>query len=244
MAMRKVKSTKQFDPSKYVGATKFQTRFRPVCRFFFTRLWKFSLEGFEQIPTTGPAILCANHISFLDSVFLLTYSPRNMSVVGKSEYMDSFKTRWLFTKIGMIPLDRSGGENATAAMASVEAVLSRGELFGIFPEGTRSRDGRLYKGRTGAARLALKFGCPVFPVGITGTSEIMKPDTVMPKFGKHCKIVIGEPIDTQKYLSRVDSPEVLRELTDEIMVRIQALTKQEYVYDYAPRRSSVNRTHI
>ncbi|MEY3478960.1 MAG: hypothetical protein RL415_1223, partial [Actinomycetota bacterium] len=95
-----------------------------------------------------------------------------------------------------------------------------------------------------AARLALKFGCPVFPVGITGTSEIMKPDTVMPKFGKHCKIVIGEPIDTQKYLSRADSPEVLRELTDEIMVRIQALTKQEYVYDYAPRRSSVNRTHI
>lgn len=244
MARRRAKTARQFDPSKFVGATKFQTRFRPFCRFFFTRLWKFSLVGFDQIPHTGPAILCANHISFLDSVFLLTYSPRNMSVVGKSEYMDSFKTRWLFTKIGMIPLDRSGGENASAAMASVEAVLSRGELFGIFPEGTRSRDGRLYKGRTGAARLALKFGCPVFPVGITGTSEIMKPDTVLPKFGKHCTIVVGEPIDTQKYLSRVDSPEVLRELTDEIMLRIQALTKQEYVYDYAPRRSSVNRTHI
>ncbi|MFM8852834.1 MAG: lysophospholipid acyltransferase family protein, partial [Acidimicrobiaceae bacterium] len=80
MAERKVKSARQFDPSKYVGATKFQTRFRPFCRFFFSRLWKFSLEGFEQIPSTGPAILCANHISFLDSVFLLTYSPRNMSV--------------------------------------------------------------------------------------------------------------------------------------------------------------------
>ena len=110
MAKRKIKSAKQFYPSKYVGATKFQTRFRPFCRFFFTRLWKFSLEGFEQIPTNGPAILCANHISFLDSVFLLTFSPRNMSVVGKSEYMDSFKTRWLFTKIGMIPLDRSGAK--------------------------------------------------------------------------------------------------------------------------------------
>ena len=77
-----------FDPSKFVGATKFQTRFRPFVRFFVNRLWKFSLIGFDQIPVTGPAILCANHISFLDSVFLLTHSPRNMSVVGKSEYMD------------------------------------------------------------------------------------------------------------------------------------------------------------
>lgn len=233
-----------FDPTKYVGATKFQTRFRPFVRFFVKRLWKFSLVGFDQIPKSGAAILCANHISFLDSVFLLTYSPRNMSVVGKSEYMDSFKTRWLFTKIGMIPLDRTGGESATSAMVAVEGVLSRGELFGIFPEGTRSRNGNLYKGRTGAARLALKFGCPVFPVGITGTSEIMAPDTVMPKFGKHCKIEIGSPIDTQKYLARADDPDVLRQLTDEIMVRIQALTKQEYVYDYAPKRSSANRTHI
>lgn len=175
---------------------------------------------------------------------MLTYSPRNMSVVGKSEYMDSFKTRWLFTKIGMIPLDRSGGENATSAMLVVENVLARGELFGIFPEGTRSRSGKLYKGRTGAARLALKFGCPVFPVGITGTSEIMAPDTVMPKFGKRCKIKIGSPIEMQKYLSRADDPETLRELTDEIMAQIQALTGQEYVNDYAPKRSDTNRTHI
>lgn len=244
MKLRRTNRKKNFDPSKFVGATKFQTRFRPFVRFFVKRLWRFSLEGFDQIPETGPAILCANHISFLDSVFLLTYSPRNMSVVGKSEYMDSFKTRWLFTKIGMIPLDRTGGENASSAMLAVEGVLSRGELFGIFPEGTRSRDGRLYKGRTGVARLALKFGCPVYPVGITGTSEIMAPDTVMPKFGKRCKIVVGAPIDTKKYLSRAQEPEVLRELTDEIMLRIQALTKQEYVYDYAPKRSSANRTHI
>ncbi len=234
----------EFDPTKYVGATKFQTRFRPFCRFFARLFFRFTLEGFDQIPKNGPAILCANHISFLDSVFLLTFSPRNMSVVGKSEYMDSWKTRWLFTKIGMIPLDRSGGESATSAMVAVERVLSRGELFGIFPEGTRSRDGRLYKGRTGAARLALKFGCPVFPVGITGTSEIMAPDTVTPKFGKRCKIVIGQPIDLGGYLSRAEQPEVLRELTDEIMTRIQALTKQEYVNDYAPKRSSANRTHI
>lgn len=233
-----------FDPSKFVGATNFQTRFRPFCLFFAKRLWKFSLQGFDQIPKDGPAILCANHISFLDSVFLLTFSPRNMSVVGKSEYMDSFKTRWLFTKIGMIPLDRTGGESANSAMIAVERVLERGELFGIFPEGTRSRSGKLYKGRTGAARLALKFGCPVFPVGISGTSEIMAPDTVLPKFRRECKIEIGAPIDTQKYLSLADDPDVLRELTDEIMMRIQALTAQEYVNDYAPKRSSADRTHI
>ncbi len=237
-------SKANFDPIKFVGATKFQTRFRPFVRFFVNRFWKFSLIGFDQIPQTGPAILCANHISFLDSVFLLTHSPRNMSVVGKSEYMDSWKTRWLFTKIGMIPLDRSGGESASSAMIAVEAVLARGELFGIFPEGTRSRDGKLYKGRTGAARLALKFGCPIYPVGITGTSAIMAPDTVMPKFGKRCKIEIGPPIDTQKYMSRTDDPEVLRELTDEVMLKIQALTNQQYLYEYAPKRSSVNRTHI
>ncbi|MBM3805143.1 MAG: 1-acyl-sn-glycerol-3-phosphate acyltransferase [Actinobacteria bacterium] len=233
-----------FDPSKYVGATKFQTRFRPFCRFTAQRLWRFTLIDFDKIPTTGPAILCANHISFLDSVFLLTFSPRNMSVVGKSEYMDSFKTRWLFTKIGMIPLDRTGGENATVAMSVVEKVLERGELFGIFPEGTRSRSGKLYKGRTGAARLALKFGCPVLPVGITGTDAIMAPDTVMPKFGRRCRIEIGDPIDTRKYLERADDPEVLRQLTDEIMTKIQALTGQEYVHDYAPKRSSANRSHI
>ena len=244
--MRFAKSVNKasFDPLKYVGATKFQTRFRPFVRFFVNRFCKFTLIGFDQIPKTGPAILCANHISFLDSVFLLTHSPRNMSVVGKSEYMDSWKTRWLFTKIGMIPLDRSGGGSAASAMVAVEAVLARGELFGIFPEGTRSRDGKLYKGRTGAARLALKFGCAIFPVGITGTSEIMAPDTVMPKFGRRCKIEIGAPIFLQQYLERAQDPAVLRELTDEVMTKIQLLTSQEYLYEYAPKRSNANRTHI
>jgi len=244
MSLFKRNSKTNFDPLKFAGATKFQTRFRPFVRFFVNRFCKFTLIGFDQIPKSGPAILCANHISFLDSVFLLTHSPRNMSVVGKSEYMDSWKTRWLFTKIGMIPLDRSGGDSATSAMVAVEAVLARGELFGIFPEGTRSRDGKLYKGRTGAARLALKVGCPIFPVGITGTSEIMAPDTVLPKFGKSCTIEIGQPIDTREYMLRIDDPAVLRELTDEVMKKIQALTKQEYLYDYAPKRSSANRTHI
>lgn len=244
MRFNKSVNKASFDPLKYVGATKFQTRFRPFVRFFVNRFCKFTLIGFDQIPKTGPAILCANHISFLDSVFLLTHSPRNMSVVGKSEYMDSWKTRWLFTKIGMIPLDRSGGGSAASAMVAVEAVLARGELFGIFPEGTRSRDGKLYKGRTGAARLALKFGCPIFPVGITGTSEIMAPDTVMPKFGRRCKIEIGAPIFLQQYLERAQDPAVLRELTDEVMTKIQLLTSQEYLYEYAPKRSNANRTHI
>ena len=127
-------------------------------------------------PTEGPAILCPNHVSFLDSAFLMLHVPRNISFVGKAEYMDSWKTKYLFPLMGMIPIDRGGGDKSQAALDTAEAVLRRGELFGIFPEGTRSRDGMLHKGRTGAARLALKIGCPIYPVGMVGTREIQPPD--------------------------------------------------------------------
>ena len=114
-------------------------------------------------PTDGPAILAPNHISFLDSAFLMFSVPRNISFVGKAEYMDSWKTKYLFPALGMIPIDRGGGKKSLVALEAAEEVLNRGELFGIFPEGTRSRDGFLYKGRTGVARLALKVGCPIYP---------------------------------------------------------------------------------
>ena len=129
----------------YRGATQLQSRARSVARPVSRALWKFELNGFEQIPPDGPAILCANHISFLDSAFIMVHAPRNISFVGKSEYMDSWKTKILFPALGMIPVDREGGEKANTALVAAEAVLRRGELFGIFPEGTRSRDGMLYK---------------------------------------------------------------------------------------------------
>ena len=218
-------------------ASRAQPRARALLRPLTTKLWKFRFEGFENLPESGPAILCPNHISFLDSVFTMVHAGRQISFVGKAEYMDSWKTKHLFPALGMIPIDRSGGSKSEGALMVAETVLRRGELFGIFPEGTRSRDGMLYKGHTGAARLAMKVGCPILPVGIIGTREIQPPDTVMPRFGLECTIKIGAPIEVSRYRDRADDHMVLREITDELMFEIQALTGQEYRNVYATKRA-------
>jgi 1-acyl-sn-glycerol-3-phosphate acyltransferase len=210
--------------------------------------WRFTLEGFDQLPAEGPAILCPNHVSFLDSAFLMLHVPRNISFVGKAEYMDSWKTKFLFPAMGMIPIDRAGGDKSAAALDTAEGVLRRGELFGIFPEGTRSRDGMLYKGRTGAARLALKVGCPIFPVGIVGTREIQPPDAVMPRvhfprFDLRCKISIGRPIDVRRFQDREGDHLILREITDELMFEIRELTGQEYRNTYANKATNEPSSH-
>jgi len=220
----------------YSGATELQSRVRPAVRVVANRLWRFDLRGFEQLPETGPAILCANHVSFLDSAFLIIHAPRNISFVGKSEYLDSWKTRRLFPALGMIPIDREGGEKAQVALDAAENVLQRGELFGIFPEGTRSRDGMLYKGKTGAARLAIKLDCPIFPVGIVGTREIQPPDAKLPRVGGRVSITIGKPITPARYAQRSDDHLVLREMTDEVMFEIQSMTGQQYRNVYAGKR--------
>ena len=220
----------------YSGATELQSRIRPAVRVITNRLWRFDLQGFEQLPETGPAILCANHVSFLDSAFLIIQAPRNISFVGKSEYLDSWKTRRLFPALGMIPIDREGGEKAQAALDAAENVLRRGELFGIFPEGTRSRDGMLYKGKTGAARLAIKLDCPIVPVGIVGTREIQPPEAKLPRIGGHVKITIGKPIFPARYSQRSDDHLVLREMTDEVMFEIQSMTGQQYRNVYAGKQ--------
>jgi len=215
------------------GAGKLQTRFRRVVRPVAKQLWRFHLEGFDQLPSEGPAILCPNHISFLDSAFLMLHVPRNISFVGKAEYMDSWKTKYVFPAMGMIPIDRGGGDKSQAALDTAERVLRRGEFFGIFPEGTRSRDGYLYKGRTGAARLALKVGCPIFPVGVIGTREIQPPDAKMPKLRMDCTIKVGCPINAARFKNRGDDHMVLRQITDELMYEIRELTGQEYRNVYA-----------
>ncbi len=196
-------------------------------------LWTINREGFDRLPTDGPAILAPNHISFLDSAFLMFSVPRNISFVGKAEYMDSWKTKYLFPALGMIPIDRGGGKKSMVALEAAEEVLHRGELFGIFPEGTRSRDGYLYKGRTGVARLALKVGCPIYPVGVTGTDQIQPPDAKFPKLRKECTIKIGRPIKMDRYRDRADDRLVLRQITDEVMFEIRELTGQEYRNVYA-----------
>ncbi len=206
--------------------------------------WKFELSGFDRLPTDGPAILAPNHISFLDSVFLMLFVPRRISFVGKAEYMDSWKTKHLFPAFGMIPIDRSGGESSSAALDAAAAVLDRGELFGIFPEGTRSRDGTLYKGHTGAARLALRVGCSIFPVGISGTREIQPPDALLPKFGRRCSIRVGRAIDPSRYKARGDDRLLLRQITDEVMFEIRELSGQEYRNQYATKKAEALPTDV
>ena len=219
------------------GAGKTQARTRKVFGPIAKRLWHFNLEGFDRLPADGAAILCPNHIRFLDSGFLMLHAGRNISLVGKAEYMDSWKTKFLFPAMGMIPIDRGGGDKSASALDAAEAVLRRGELFGIFPEGTRSRDGYLYKGHTGAARLALKVGCPIFPVGIVGTDAIQPPDAKLPKVRKECTIKIGRPIKVERYRSRADDHLVLRQITDELMYEIRELTGQEYRNTYATKKA-------
>ena len=225
------------------GAGKLQARFRRIAQPVSKKLWKFHLEGFDRLPAEGPAILCPNHVSFLDSAFLMLQVFRNISFVGKAEYMDSWKTKFLFPAMGMIPIDRAGGDKSQAALDTAERVLRRGELFGIFPEGTRSRDGDLYKGRTGAARLAMKVGCPIFPVGVLGTREIQPPDAKFPKFRRECTIKIGRPINVARYANRgEDQHLVLRQITDELMFEIRELTGQNYRNVYAGKTAETEPT--
>ena len=219
------------------GTGRAQIRARRVITPLLNRLWNVTIEGAHNIPSNGPAILCPNHISFFDSVFTMVYAQRQISFVGKAEYMDSWKTKHLFPALGMIPIDRAGGSKSEGALIAAEQVLRRGELFGIYPEGTRSRDGMLYKGHTGAARLALKVGCPIIPVGIIGTREIQPPDTFFPKIGLECKVKFGTPIDPSRYSSRGDDHLVLREITDELMFEIRELTGQEYRNVYATKKA-------
>ena len=218
------------------GAGKLQDRARRLLGPVARRLWKIDVRGLEKLPDDEGAILCPNHISFLDSAFLMLTLPRRISFVGKAEYLDSWKTKYLFPAMGMIPIDRSGGESSKQALAAAEGVLRRGELFGIFPEGTRSRDGVLYKGHTGPARLAMGTGCPIYPVGIVGTADIQPPDAKLPKPFRSCAITIGDPIDPARYADHPEDHLAYRQLIDEVMFEIREMTGQSYRDTYATKR--------
>ena len=204
----------------------------------FRASWKFNLEGLDNIPKTGGAILCPNHTSVLDSFFVPALLPRRVTYVGKAEYMDSWKTKHIFPALGMIPIDREGGDAAERALAAAERVLRKGELFGIYPEGTRSRDGRLYRGHTGPARLALRAEVPIIPIGISGARDVMPPDAKFPKLRLPVTIRFGEPITIDRYLGRAQDHLVLRQIIDDVMFAIRELSGQDYVNEYAAKKKS------
>ncbi|NND75403.1 MAG: 1-acyl-sn-glycerol-3-phosphate acyltransferase [Ilumatobacter sp.] len=212
-------------------------------RRLIDRLWDIDVSGLEHIPREGPAIIAPNHLSFCDSIFVPGVLPRRLWAVGKGEYMDSWKTRHLFPAMGMIPVDRSGGDAAKAALDTAAKVLDGGHLFMIYPEGTRSRSGNLHKGRTGAARLAIRCDAPIIPVGHQGTVDIQPPDSVMLKPFKECTINFGAPMHARDF-GDPDDPRILRRFTDAVMFEIAQLSGQTYVDEYAGKTDTPAPTPI
>ena len=198
------------------------------------------VEGLEHIPATGGAIFAGNHLSVADELLLGTVVPRHLAFWAKSEYFTGTGVKGAFSKfvmtgLGAIPVERAGGRAALSAFDAAIPVLKAGDLVAVYPEGTRSPDGRLYRGRTGAARLAVAAGVPIIPVGVTGTDKAQPIGTRVPRPGRaEIGIRFGKPLD---FTGRPDDRTSLREMTDELMSEIQKLTGQEYVPRYAPRRS-------
>lgn len=203
----------------------------PMVRF----LWRLEVVGGDQVPATGGAIIAPNHLSVIDHFVVGAALGRRITYVGKAEYMDSWKTRYLFPAMGMIPIDRGGGSAADRALDAAARLLEAGELFGIYPEGTRSRDGLLHKGHTGVARLALRTGCPIVPVGLQGTDEVQPADKPVPNAFRMMRVRFGQPIDVARYQDRAGDRLALRQLTDEVMFEIGRLSGQQYVDTYASR---------
>ena len=210
---------------------------RAVLSPIFKTLWRIDVQGLEHVPADGGAVFCPNHTSVVDSFFLPLVLPRPIMFVGKAEYMDDWKTRRLFPGLGMIPIDRAGGSASERALNTAARVLEAGKFFGIYPEGTRARDGRLHRGHTGPARLALRTGTPIIPVGIVGTREVQPPDAKVPKPFKRVSVRFGRPIDVARYQDRADDRMVLRSIIDEVMFEIRELSGQDYVDEYATKKA-------
>ena len=207
----------------------------PCLRVLF-RPW---VEGAEHLPVKGPAILASNHLSFSDSFFLPLVAPRPITFLAKSDYftgkgLKGWFSRMFFTGVGQVPVDRSGGRASEAAILTGERVLRGGRLLGIYPEGTRSPNGTMYRGKTGLARMALEAKVPIIPVAMINTFEIQPPGTVRPRL-RRVGVRFGEPLDFSRYEGLEDDRFILRSVTDEVMYALMSLSGQEYVDMYASR---------
>nr|WP_202388171.1 lysophospholipid acyltransferase family protein [Nocardioides flavescens] len=197
------------------------------------------VSGAEHVPADGPAILASNHLSYADWLFMPLTLPRRVTFVAKAEYFNTPGIKGWFQKkffagSGQVPIDRSGASAAEGAMSAAKRILEGGELFGIYPEGTRSHDGKLYRGKTGVARLALECRVPVIPVAVVGTDVVAPPGRTFGRFTRPT-VRFGAPLDFSRYEGMENDRYILRSITDEIMYEIMRLSGQEYVDMYAAR---------
>ena len=192
-------------------------------------------RGVDNLPKTGPFILACNHISFVDSLFMPLVCPRAVVFLGKADYFDKARTRWFFKATGVIPVRREGGSSSEAAILAGIRALREGHVVGIYPEGTRSPDGRLFRGKTGVARMALEAQVPIVPVAVHGTEEVMPLEAKMPRLSGRPTVTFGKPLYFDRYHDRPKDRFVLRTVTDEVMYEIMMLSGQEYVDEYASK---------
>ncbi len=207
----------------------------PWLRVLF-RPW---VEGRENVPDSGAALLASNHLSFSDSFFLAVVLNRRLTYLAKSDYftgrgIKGFFTKLFFNGVGQVPVDRSGGRSAEAVIHTATRLLGEQVLLGIYPEGTRSPNGTLYRGRTGAARMAMEARVPIIPVAMINTYEIQPPGVIKPRL-RRVGIRVGKPLSFDRYEGLEDDRFILRSVTDEVMYELMTLSGQEYVDMYATR---------
>ncbi|KUH83937.1 lysophospholipid acyltransferase family protein [Mycobacterium sp. IS-1556] len=195
------------------------------------------VEGLEHLPHSGAAILASNHLAVADSFYLPLVVSRRITFLAKAEYftgtgIKGWFTRWFYTVAGQVPIDRTDADSAQSALNTAERILDEGKLLGMYPEGTRSPDGRLYKGKTGLARLALQTGVPVIPVAMIGTDVVNPPGSKMWRFGR-VQVKFGKPMDFSRFEGLAGNRFIERAVIDEVMYELMRLSGQEYVDLYA-----------
>lgn len=196
-------------------------------------LFRPRVEGLRNIPESGPVILCPNHLSFIDSLLVPLFVKRKVVFLGKSDYFGKWYS-WFYRGVGVIPVHREGGERGEASLDAGIQQLRAGNIVCIYPEGTRSPDGRLYRGKTGPARMALRARCPIIPVAVSRTNEALPSGVYVPK-PIQVGVRYGQPLDFNRYFGKEDDRFVLRSVTDELMYELMLMTGQEYVDEYASK---------